>query len=261
MIIALLQARVSSSRLPGKVLMPILGRPMLALQLERLLRCKAFDRLVVATSDRGEDDRLASLCEEMEVEVFRGSLGDVLDRFYQAAVPHAPEHIVRLTGDCPLADPQLIDRIVAHHLKSGADYTTNAMEPTFPDGLDVEVVRFCCLEEAWRVAELPSEREHVTPYVNRRPERFHIEHFKEVPNRSHLRWTVDEAADFEFVRQVYKTLYPVNPSFTTDDILTLLDTRPRLAEINSGVQRNEGAVKSFEADARYLAGKQVKKGA
>jgi len=165
MILAILQARVSSTRLPGKVLKPILGMPMLLRQIERVKQAKLIEQLLVATSDDKSDDPIEQLCRENDIACFRGSLDDVLDRFYQAAKPYQPDHIVRLTGDCPLIDPQLIDEVVVFCLSGDYDYVSNAFEPTYPDGLDVEVFRFPCLQQAWEEAELPSEREHVTLFI------------------------------------------------------------------------------------------------
>lgn len=250
MILAVLQARVSSSRLPEKVLKPILGRPMLALQIERLRRSRRIGRLVLATSSDPSDDALESLGRAEGVEVFRGSLDDVLDRFYRAALPHRPDHVVRLTGDSPLADAALIDAIIDDHLASGNDYTTNAVEPTWPDGLDAEVFRFRCLEEAWREAKLPSQREHVTPFINRQPQRYDVRHYKGEQDLSALRWTVDEPADFKLVDIIYGELYPSNPAFTTADVLALLKRRPELETLNTTHKRNEGYEKSLAADRK-----------
>lgn len=254
-VLAILQARTSSTRLPGKVLMPILGRPMLARQLERLSRCTSLDRLVVATSIDRSDDTLAALCREVGVDCFRGSLDDVLDRFFEAALPYAPDVVVRLTGDCPLADPSLIDEIVARFLDLDLDYLSNCAPPTYPDGLDVEVTRFTCLKAAWSEAVLPSQREHVMPFIRTQPDRFRIGNHARSEDLSSLRWTVDEPEDFEFVRQVYERLYPGKPDFTTGDVLALLRESPELKQINARFQRNEGTKKSLLADAAFLAEK------
>lgn len=251
MILAILQARVSSTRLPGKVLKPILGRPMLARHIERLRRCRRIDALIVATSDKPSDDPIEQLCSELDIPCFRGSLHDVLDRYYQAAIAFQdePDHVVRVTGDCPLADPELIDRVIEFHLEGGYDYSCNAREPfTFPDGLDMEVFRLACLERAWREAALPSQREHVTPFIYQHPEWFKIGDFRSDVDLSHLRWTVDEPADFEVVRRIYEALYPDNPAFTTQDILNYLEAHPALKTLNVGHQRNEGFEKSLEKD-------------
>lgn len=248
-VLAILQARVTSTRLPKKVLAPILGQPMLARQIERLRRATTLDKLVVATSDDASDDPLAAMCAAIGVPCHRGSLNDVLARFQGAASAFGPaDHIVRLTGDCPLADPAVIDAVVLHHLSSGADYTANAIQPSWPDGLDVEVVKATVLQRAFDEARLPSEREHVTPYIHKHPELFRIEHVKGDRDLSSLRWTVDESADLAFVSEVYAALYPKNPAFDTAAILALLEQRPELAELNSQFVRNEGYAKSLAID-------------
>ncbi len=249
MITAILQARMSSSRLPGKVLRQVVGRPLLALQLERVARSKRIGRLIVATSDRDDDAPVAELVRSLGVECFRGSLTDVLDRFYQAARAPAPDHVVRLTGDCPLADPVVIDSVIEFGVRGGYDYASNALQPTFPDGLDVEVARFSAVEEAWRHATLPSEREHVMPYIHRRPDRFKIGGFRNDVDLSHLRWTVDEPEDFDFVTRIFEALYPANPAFTTADILALIERQPDLARINTHHIRNSGSLSSAKLDA------------
>ena len=250
-VLAILQARVSSSRLPGKVLMPVLGQPMLFRQIERVNRCKELEQLVVATSVDLSDDPLASECAARGIACSRGSLNDVLDRFIHSALPYQPETIVRLTGDCPLADPALIDEVIRYFHTGDYDYVSNCMPPTFPDGLDVEVMRFACLEQANREAVLPSEREHVTPYLHAHPERLRLGNYISPVDRSGLRWTVDEPEDFEFVRFVYEKLYPMKPDFTTDDILNLLERYPDLRSINSMFERNEGLKKSLQADVEF----------
>jgi spore coat polysaccharide biosynthesis protein SpsF len=254
MILAILQARASSRRLPGKVLKPILGRPMLALQLERVGRARRIDRLLVATSLDPSDDPIVAFCGEVGVGCFRGSLDDVLDRFYQAAVPQKPASVVRLTGDCPLADPAVIDRLIELHVARGDDYTSNTLTRTFPDGLDAEVMRFSCLEAAWREAELPSEREHVTPFIYHHPERFKLGGLSQAHDLSHWRWVVDEPADLAFIGRIYDALYPTKPAFTTADVLRLLRERPDIAEMMGRAKTNEGYEKSLAADAAYLAG-------
>ncbi len=254
--LAILQARVSSSRLPGKVLMPILAQPMLFRQIERVNRCQALERLVVATSVDRSDDPLVAECAARGIACSRGSLDDVLHRFVQSAAPYRPETIVRLTGDCPLADPALIDDVIRYFHAGNYDYVSNCLPPTFPDGLDVEVMRLACLELADREAVLPSEREHVTKFLQARPERFRLGNYISPVDRSQMRWTVDEPDDLAFVRSVYEELYPVKRDFTTDDILNLLERNPRLRSINSKFERNEGLKRSLQADAQRLARRQ-----
>lgn len=248
MILAILQARVSSSRLPGKVLKDILGAPMLLRQIERVKRAEKIDKLVIATSTESSDNPLENLCSENGMSCFRGSLNDVLDRFYKAALPFKPEHVVRLTGDCPLADPVLIDRLIQYHLDGRFDYSSNCVEPTWPDGLDAEIFRFSCLEEAWCEATLSSQREHVTPFIRQQEERYRIGSIKNGVNLSMLRWTVDEPEDFELVTQIYASLYPSNPAFTTADILDLLKKKIGLQDINARYKRNEGYAASLLKD-------------
>lgn len=252
MILAILQARCSSSRLPGKVLLPLLGRPMLARQIERLKNSQQIDRLVLATSSDPSDDPIPALCRELNTACFRGSLNDVLDRFYTAARQYQPEYVVRLTGDCPLTDPQLIDEVIRFTRDNGFDYASNCDPPTFPDGLDVEVFRFKCLEEAWQEAILPSHREHVTVFIREGRSRFRVGNYRSDKDLSALRWTVDEPMDFAFVEQVYNELYPQDPMFKTADILRLLARRPELSKLNGEFERNEGLLKSLAADKEFL---------
>lgn len=251
--LAILQARCSSSRLPGKVLKPILGEPMIARQIERLRRSQRISRLLVATSTEASDDPLDTLCRTLGIPCFRGALDDVLDRFYQAALVAPSEHLLRLTGDCPLTDPEVIDGCIEFHLAGDYDYSTNALQETFPDGLDVEVFRFSCLENAWKEAQLPSEREHVTPFIHRRPERYRIGHYRQARDLSWLRWTVDRPEDFQLIEAIYNALYPNNPAFTTADVLTLLTRCPELTGINADLTRNEGYLKSLLADQKFIA--------
>lgn len=251
MILAILQARMSSSRLPEKVLRPIVGRPMLEHQIKRINRARLIDKMVLATSTDPSDDPLERFCVKTDTDCFRGDLDNVLDRFYRAAKKYNPEHIVRLTGDCPLTDPEVIDATIQYYLDNDFDYVSNSLQPTFPDGLDVEVFSFAALEQAFEEAELPSEKEHVTPYINRNPGLFKIGNYSNTENLSGLRWTVDEPRDFEFVTQIYEALYEAKPHFLTADILQILKDNPELAAINSDIERNEGLKKSFAEDERH----------
>lgn len=251
MILGILQARCSSSRLPGKVLKPILGKPMLLRQIERLARSQRIQKLVVATSTDPSDAPLEEICRQHGIACFRGSLNDVLERFYQAAVSFGArdsDWIVRLTGDCPLIDPQVVDAVIDFGIQGGYDYASNALKPTFPDGLDVEVIPFARLAEARAEATLPSDREHVLPFIHKRPQRFRLGSYEGKIDHSSLRWTVDEPADFELVNRIYEALYPENPEFSTQDILNLISENPRLSHLNKGFERNEGYKKSLSKD-------------
>ena len=225
---------------------------MLIRQIERIRRSRRIDRLIVATSTHPSDDPLTELCQSRKIDCFRGSLDDVLDRLYRAALSLSPDYVVRLTGDCPLTDPAVIDGVVDFCVTGGFDYASNALEPTFPDGLDVEVMKFACLREAWKLAGLPSQREHVTPYIYQQPEKFGIGSFKREPDISSLRWTVDEKRDFQLVSRIYAALYPSNQTFSTDDILAYLAGHPELQEFNASIERNEGFKKSRERDKAFL---------
>ncbi len=243
---------MSSNRLPGKVLKLVVNKPMLELQLERLARSRKLDRLVVATSLEQSDNPIEDLCDKYEIDCFRGSLDDVLDRFYQTARQYKPDVIVRLTGDCPLTDPDVIDMGIEFFQSHDYDYVSNSVERTFPIGLDMEVFSHSHLKAAWKKAILPSEREHVTAYFRNRPEKYKIGQFHNTEDLSHHRWTVDEPADYEFVKAVYEHLYPVNPTFSSRDILELLEKKPALMSLNYSIVHGEGYIKSLKDDEEYI---------
>jgi spore coat polysaccharide biosynthesis protein SpsF len=224
---------MSSTRLPGKVMADILGAPMIARQIERVGRSVLIDRIVLATSTDPGDDPLAACIEALGVGVYRGSLDDVLDRFTGALKAFGPaDHVVRLTGDCPLADPRVIDATLALHLERGTDYAANTpAHRTFPKGLDAEVVRANCLIRAGREAKDPYEREHVTPYFYRHPELFPQAFLSQDAQEGDVRWTVDRPDDLEFVRAVYGALYAAAPDFTSDQVRAFLRGRPDLARL------------------------------
>ncbi|MBI4685898.1 MAG: glycosyltransferase family protein [Nitrospirae bacterium] len=251
MTLAILQARTSSTRLPEKVLKPILGRPMLSLEIERILKSRRIDKLIVATSSDLPDERIEGLCNSMGINCFRGSLDDVLDRFYNAALLYKPDHIVRITGDCPLIDPYIIDTVIEFYINGGFDYVSNALQPTFPDGMDVEVFAFTALATAWREASLPSHREHVTPFINQQCDRFKVGNFENAVDLSFLRWTVDEPEDFQLVTQIFEALYSNGKIFTMKDILEYIEKRPELKTMNAMHVRNEGFQKSLREDRMF----------
>jgi len=231
-VLCILQARVSSTRLPGKVLKPILGEPMLARQIERIQRAERVNALTVATSDLPSDDGVAALCERLGVDSYRGSLDDVLDRFYQAARRSGSSHVMRLTGDCPLTDPAILDALVELHLAGDFDYSSNVEERTYPDGLDAEIFRYDLLVQAWQEATSPYEREHVTPFM-RQAGSGSRGVLKDRIDRSNLRWTVDFPEDFAFVSRVFEELYPGDPGFGAEDVHRLLLAHPELAAVNA----------------------------
>jgi spore coat polysaccharide biosynthesis protein SpsF len=230
LILGVLQARMSSTRLPGKVLEPVCGAPMILRQIERVQRAGRLDRLVVATSDQPSDEPLVRALREAGVETFRGPLEDVLARFLGALDAFPAEHVVRLTADCPLADPQVIDATVELHLATRADYTQNRLvSKGFPKGQDVEAITAQALRRAGREAATPEEREHVTWGVWNHPERWRIARLEPPVDEGEVRWTVDRPDDLEFVRAVYEALYPADPAFTSDDIRAFVRAHPRWA--------------------------------
>ncbi len=237
MILAILQARMSSTRLPGKVLRPLAGGPMILRQIERTRRSRLIDRLVVATSDDKTDDVLTDVLEGKGVEVFRGPLDDVLARYLGALEAKGPaDHVVRMTADCPFIDWQVIDAVIQAHVEAGVDYTANTWERrTFPRGLDVDVVTSTVLRQAAAEATDPYDREHVLPFIYRRPDRYSLQGFSQERDEGELRWTVDLPEDLAFASAVYDALYPDNPAFTSEDVRGFLAGRPDLAE--AGGQR------------------------
>tara|TARA_Y100000780_G_scaffold232562_1_gene266309 strand:+ start:16890 stop:17639 length:750 start_codon:yes stop_codon:yes gene_type:complete len=243
--IGVLQARFSSSRLPGKVLLKVNSKPLLEVQIKRILQANNIDKLILATSVESSDDELEYLGRRLGIEVFRGSLSDVLDRFYQATQDYDFDNLVRLTGDCPLIDPDVIDKVIEKHILEGNDYTTNALEATYPDGLDVEVLKRDVFIECWKKATKKSEREHVTLYVNSKPERYKIGHVKNKEDLSYLRWTVDEPRDFELVKKILEHCEKL--SFRMNDVLQFVRDNG-LENYNTNIKRNEGLLKSLKED-------------
>jgi spore coat polysaccharide biosynthesis protein SpsF len=236
-VLAILQARMSSSRFPGKVLHPLHGKPMILRQLERLQRATRIDDIVVATSVESSDDELAAVLAANGHTVRRGPLDDVLGRFVQVIAEFAPDHVVRLTADNPLMDPAVVDLIVREHLESGVDYTSNALSHTFPHGLDVEAARADVLCQVAELSHDPDDREHVTMGIYRRPEQFSLRPVAQEPDRSDLRWTVDYPDDLAWVEQVYAALYPGNPAFGQPDVVALIEEHPELRRTMSAHPR------------------------
>lgn len=247
-IIAIIQARMGSTRLPGKILLEVEGKTVFERAVERTQLAKAVERVIVAIPDDASNDELAQFCEERGMEFFRGSEGDVLDRYYQTAKSVGAIHIARITSDCPLVDPKVIDHVADEYFKSECDYiSTGRMVSSYPDGLDTEIFSFTALERAWKEAKLPSEREHVTPYIWNHPEFFKVETVNYERDLSMLRWTVDEPRDLEFVRRVYHELG--ENMFSMEDILKLLERCPEIGAINSNIVRNSGYYKSLHEEA------------
>lgn len=238
--LAIVQARMTSKRLPGKVLAPLAGAPMIIRQLERIQRAQTLDDVVVATSQDASDDELVRVLQAAGVQVTRGPLDDVLARYIKVMDVYQPDVVVRLTGDCPLTCPSVIDLVVGKFHDSAADYVSNTMRPTFPDGLDVEVINPKALRQIAEESIDMNEREHVTLGVYRRPEQFVVENVTDPEGRdnSHLRWTVDNEGDLEFVAAVYDHLWAMNPEFDYADIVKFTEDNPAMGRTTADAPRN-----------------------
>ena len=238
--IAIVQARMGSTRFPNKVMRAINGVPMIELLLGRLAKAKHIDRIVLATTTDPRERALVDHVRKLGYEVFQGSESDVLDRYYQAAKPHSPGTVVRITGDCPLIDPELVDQVIAAFESEGVDYLSNTLPPTYPDGLDTEVFSFRALEQAAQRATRPVEREHVTPFI-RESGLFTTGNFAHDQDHSQERWTVDEAADFEVVAGVFNHFHP-RTDFGWREVMALRHSQPAVFQANRDLTRNEGAM-------------------
>ena len=249
--LAIVQARLGSSRLPKKVLLDLAGRPILKLVYERLKASRRLDEVVIATTIAPEDTAVVAAAVEMGARVYVGSESDVLDRYYQAARLLLPENVVRVTADCPLIDPEVLDECIELHEREGADYTSNTIEPSYPDGLDVEVFCRSALERAWKEARLGSEREHVTPYIKKHPELFRLARLINQDDHSDLRWTIDEAEDYQFLTSVFANAGPQGPTeLRMKDVLAFLQDNPDVQKINQQIGRDEGYQKSLAEDEK-----------
>lgn len=247
--LAMIQARCGSSRLPGKVLKELCGKPMLLRIVERVKRSNEIDDVIVVTTIEESDLPVVSLCSSNGVRVFVGSENDVLDRYYQAARLLEPEYVIRLTADCPCFDPELLDDAI-RQLDDETDYL-GMMSETFPDGLDLEIVRFDVLAAAWKNARLSSEREHVTQYIVKRQDEYACQDYVcAIDGLGNERWTVDEPEDFEMISKVYDHFDSIGriDSFGYKDVLDFLEQNPAVHSLNNGFARNEGLAKSLRED-------------
>lgn len=240
---------MDSSRLPGKVLVDIAGEPMLVRVVERVRKAKSLHKVVVATTTHASDDPVEDLCVQRGYSYYRGSMHDVLDRYYQAAQQFEAQVIVRITADCPLIDPGLVDQAVeALHL-TGADFVANRLPPpwgrTYPIGLDIEVCTFEALARAWHEADQPVHREHVMPYLYEQEGRFHTHLLNHDPDYGHLRWTVDTPEDLELIRRIY-VHFDGRDDFSWLEVLDLVQSQPHLTAINAAIKHKT----AFEVDER-----------
>lgn len=226
MIIAILQARIGSSRFPGKVLANILGQPIMVRQIERIARARLIDRLVIATTGRSEDDAIAHLAGQLRIDCYRGSVDDVLDRYYQCAKRYDADHIIRLKADCAFVDPQVIDDLIRMHLREANSYSSNTQPKSFPQGLEVEAMTRKTLTWVWENATQAAEREDVTSYIEKNPDLLRIGNLQSQIDRSNLRWDIIERSDLSFTREIFAELYPENPAFTSQDVLDYVSDHP-----------------------------------
>lgn len=249
-VVVIIQSRMDASRLPGKSLMDIHGKPLIWHVIERVKNAKEVDTILLATTEEAVDDPLANFFESIKVNVYRGDLNDVLDRYYQAAKMSNADVVVRVTGDCPLIDPKIIDEAIEIFKKGNHDYVSNCQEP-WMDGFDVEVFSFKALEDAWKNAKLASEREHVTPYI-RNNKKFRKHFLKNDPWFSGKQCSVDRKEDLEFIWAVYSELLKKGKDhkFTYKDVKEILIDDPSILEINKSSTVNEGYKKSLKEDKK-----------
>jgi spore coat polysaccharide biosynthesis protein SpsF len=236
-VVTIVQARISSSRLPGKIMLPILGKPLLIRMLERVQAAKLIGQLVVATSKNPDDNEIEQLCIEENIACYRGHLTDLVDRHYQVAKLYRADAVVKIPSDCPLIDPTVIDRVLKKFIDNDEyDFVSNLHPATYPDGNDVEVFSFAALECAWRDSAKDYEREHTTPFIWEHSDAFgigNVEWESGLDYSSTHRWTIDFPEDYEFIRKIYEELYFKNSEFKLNDILALLKQKPELTQINS----------------------------
>ena len=238
-VVAIIQARMGSTRLPGKVLLDLAGEPVLARVVNRTQRATTLDEIVIATTTESRDEAIVELCSSRGLAHVRGSEDDVLDRYYEAARKYDADIVVRITSDCPLIEPEIIDLVVQELLKDGSlDYVSNTLPPrTFPRGIDVEAMTFKTLKRAWQEDKNPAWREHVTPYIYRTPEKFRLKAVTNEKDLSHMRWTIDTWEDLEFVRRIY--IHFGHDQFSWHEVLDLLKEHPEWVEINKSVKQKE----------------------
>lgn len=239
---------MSSVRLPGKVMLDLAGRPVIEQVFHQLSFSKKISKTVLATCIKADDDVLIEWAEKNNIPFYRGSIDNVLERFYNAAKYFNADIIVRITGDCPLIDPEIIDSMLDKFIGSDLDYFTNNNPPTFPDGLDVEVFSMESFEKVYQLAKLPSELEHVTPYYKTHSDIFKIENYISEKDLQNYRWTLDTREDYELIKIIYSKLFKENSFISYKEVLKLFDADKELYKINKHINRNEGYIASLKKD-------------
>lgn len=238
-IIAIIQARMGSTRLPGKILKEVNGRPLLSYQLERLGLSEYINQIVIATTIKKQDDIIEEFCIDQTIPVYRGSESDVLARYYEAALKFKPEIIVRITSDCPIIDSQVVDRTIQYFIEHDFDYVSNTVERTYPRGMDTEVFSFEALQKAYQESFLNRDREHVTAYFYSNPEKFKIGSVRNETDYSKYRWTVDTVEDFELIRLIIEKLYDENPYFSMNEVINLMEQNPTWYKMNAHIEQKK----------------------
>lgn len=239
--VAIIQARMGSTRLPGKILKEINGKSLLEYQIERIQRSKMIDDIVIATTNKEAEDPIIRLCMRLGISYFQGSEDNVLKRYYEAAMLNKADTIVRLTSDCPLIDPVIIDDVIKYYIlnRNSIDYCSNTIERTYPRGLDVEVFSFVALEAAFHNAVLSRDIEHVTSYIYTNPNLFRVAGITNDIDLSQYRWTVDTIEDFELITNILGSLYPLNNEFLLKDVLNLLNGNTQWNNININIEQKK----------------------
>jgi spore coat polysaccharide biosynthesis protein SpsF len=237
---AVIQARMGSSRLPGKILKEVNGKTLLEYQIERVSRSKYIDDIIIATTNEPIDDKLEDFCEKHKLLHYRGSETDVLSRYNEVILQYPTDIVVRLTSDCPLIDPDVIDLVINRYLdnKDSVDYVSNTLERTFPRGMDVEVFSTKVLTEINQLATKLHEREHVTPYIYLH-DKYNIQQVITQEDYSNLRWTVDTQEDFTLIKEIITRIYPIKPTFSLEDLISLTKKNPELIEINKHIEQKK----------------------
>jgi len=234
----IVQARMGSGRLPGKVMKEVCDKTLIEHLIIRLRRVKQSDQIVIATTTKEQDDQIVDLCKRLGVSFYRGSGEDVLSRYYEAALQYKGDLIVRVTSDCPLIDPDIIDKAITFYIENYGeiDYVSNCLNRTYPKGMDVEVFPFLILKEAYEEAKKENEREHVTPFIRFNTMRYRLHNIEHSVDLSHYRWTVDTQEDLDLITRIFRSIYHEKPDFTMRDILLVMDENPEWIHVNDHIK-------------------------
>lgn len=238
-IVAIIQARLGSTRLPRKIFLPLSNIPILSHVYSRISNSKLINQIVIATTDLSGDDLIEKFCEENNINFYRGSSDDVLSRYYFAAKKFNADIILRITSDCPLIDPKIVDAIIIKLLNNNFDYASNVLKRTFPRGYDAEVFTFQTLENAFKLAKENYEREHVTPFIYNHPELFTLFNYENEIDYSNYRLTIDTKEDYELLQIIFDSLYSQNNIFNLQDVIEFLQKNPKLVQINQHIEQKK----------------------